>query len=173
MPRCICLFLLRVSGAGSGNRTRIFSYGDPWTAETARKKAQELFGEIARGKDPAQAKAAANSSAITVSRMIDMYLEEGPRDRPDKRQSSWDNDEGYLKNHARPLLGRRVIDEIKAADLAKFQNDVLNGKTARPKKPGRGRPVKGGKGAAVHAMRSLSAAFGWAVDRELLPVKSL
>ena len=147
----------------------IGKHGDPWTAESARKKAQELIGEIAKGIDPGAQKAAAGLKAITVTKLIDMYLEEGPRDRPDKRASSWANDRCYLDNHVRVLLGRRVVDELKPKDIAQFQNDVLNGKSAREKPVRRGKPVKGGPGAAAHAVRSLSAALGWAVEREIIP----
>src|SRR5690606_12986745 len=97
-----------------------------------------------------------------------MYLEEGPRDRPDKRASSWANDKCYLNNHVRVLLGKRIVDELRPKDISQFQNDVLNGKSARKKPAGLGKPVKGGAGAAVHAVRSLSATLGWAVERELI-----
>ncbi|HRX39536.1 MAG TPA: integrase arm-type DNA-binding domain-containing protein, partial [Parvularculaceae bacterium] len=146
----------------------IGKHGDPWTAEEARKEAKSLFGEIAKGIDPGATKAAAKSKAITVAKLIDMYLEEGPRDRPDKRASSWANDKSYLNNHARVLIGRREIETLKPKDLAKFQNDVAAGKSARKKPKGRGKAVTGGKGAAAHAIRSLSAALGWAVERELI-----
>jgi hypothetical protein len=109
----------------------IGKHGDPWTSEAARRKAQELIGEIAKGNDPGSQKAENASKAITVSRLIDLYLEEGPRDRPDKRESSWANDKCYLSNHVRPLLGRRIIDELKPNDISKFQSDVLAGKSAR------------------------------------------
>ena len=146
----------------------IGKHGDPWTAEAARKKAQELIGEIAKGNDPGSQRAVANLRAITVTKLIDIYLEEGPRDRPDKRASSWANDKCYLNNHVRALLGKRVVDELRPTDIAQFQSDVLNGKSARKKPAGRGKPVKGGSGAAAHAVRSFSAALGWAVDRELI-----
>ena len=147
----------------------IGKHGAPWTAEEARKEAKALFGEIAKGVDPGATKAASNSKAITVAKLIDMYLEEGPRDRPDKRASSWANDRSYLNNHARVLMGRREVDTLKPQDLAKFQNDVVEGKSARKKQKGRGRAVTGGKGAAAHAIRSFSAALGWAVEREIIP----
>lgn len=146
----------------------IGKHGDPWTAEAARKKAQELFGEIAKGNDPGSQKTETNQRAFTVAKLIDMYLEEGPRDRPDKRASSWANDKCYLNNHVRVLLGKRIVDELRPKDISQFQNDVLNGKSARKKPAGLGKPVKGGAGAAVHAVRSLSATLGWAVERELI-----
>jgi len=146
----------------------IGKHGDPWTAEEARNEAKVLLGEVAKGNDPGTEKTASNVKAITVSKLIDMYLEEGPRDRPDKRNSSWANDKCYLDNHARILIGRRVIEDLKPKDIAQFQSDVATGKSARVKPKGRGKPVTGGRGAATHAVRSLSAALGWAVERELI-----
>jgi len=138
---------------------------DVITPEQARKEARQLLAGVARGELP---KPPVVDSTIprTVSQLIDAFISEGPIDRPDKRQSSWDNDRGYLNNHARSLLGKRAFRDLKPADIAKFQDDVLKGKSARPPTNKKGRGVRGGRGAAVHAVRSLSAALGWAVDRE-------
>lgn len=150
----------------------IGKHGDPWTPDKAREKAKSILGDIANGFDPARTKAdhkeEAERRGLTLSRLIDLYLVEGPIDKPDKRASSWDNDKGYLNNHAKRLLGDKPICDLRPKDISKFQDDVLKGKTARKKPKGRGRAVKGGHGAAVHAVRSLSAALGWAVRRELI-----
>lgn len=128
---------------------------------------------VANGIDPAhkkvEARQHAKNSSLTLARLIDRYLEEGPIDRPDKRPSSWANDKCYLNNHARPLLGSLPVADIRARDISKFQNDVMNGLSAKSKCNARGRKLSGGRGAAVHAVRSLSAAFGWAVQSELIP----
>ncbi|GJL96066.1 MAG: integrase [Hyphococcus sp.] len=138
---------------------------DVITPEQARKEARQLLAGVARGELP-KPPAVDSGAPRTVAQLIDAFLAKGPIDRPDKRQSSWDNDKGYLNNHARPLLGKKPIKELKPSDIAKFQDDVLNGKSARQPINKKGRGVRGGRGAAVHAVRSLSAALGWAVDRE-------
>ncbi len=146
----------------------IGKHGDPWTPEQARQRAQEVLGDVARGIDTATAEKEETTKGMTVASLIDLYLSQGPIDRPNKRASSWANDKSYLNNHARRLLGNRLIDELKPADLARFQYDVVSGKSARPKKNGRGRPTTGGVGAASHAIRSLSAALGWAAERDFI-----
>jgi len=138
---------------------------DVMTPEQARKEAKQILAGVARGDLP-KPPIVDSEAPRTVAQLIDAFLDKGPIDRPDKRQSSWDNDRGYLNNHARPLLGKRPITDLKPADIAKFQDDVLKGKSATPPRSKKGRGVQGGRGAAVHAVRSLSAALGWAVERE-------
>lgn len=164
-----------VVGYTFGTRYRwitIGKHGDPWTPETAREKAKAILGDIANGIDPADKKAGARQAAsyksLTVAKLIDRYLEEGPIDKPDKRASSWANDKCYLNNHARPLLGSLPVADLRPRDISKFQSDVLNGLSAKSKPKKRGKKKSGGRGAAVHAVRSLSAALGWAVQRELI-----
>ena len=135
------------------------------TPEQARKEAKQILAGVAVGELPKPPEVDRDAPK-NISQLIDKYLTDGPIDRPDKRQSSWDNDSGYLNNHARPLIGKKKLAELRPADLSKFQDDVLRGKSARPKKSGKGRAIRGGRGAAVHAVRSLSAALGWAVEKE-------
>ncbi|WP_036767552.1 tyrosine-type recombinase/integrase [Parvularcula oceani] len=146
--------------------TRKIGLTEALSPDQARQIAKQLSAAFERGEAIGPKKQ--EPLALTVTELVDRYLTEGPIDRPDKRPSSWANDRSYLRNHAVPLLGKRRIDELTAHDLSRFQADVLGGKTARPKGTGKGYPVTGGKGAAVHAVRSLSAALGWAVRRDLL-----
>ena len=137
---------------------------DIMAPEQARNEAKQILAGIARGELPKKPQIDTDTPR-NISQLIDKYLKEGPVDRPDKRQSSWDNDKGYLNNHARPLIGKKKLADLRPSDLSKFQDDVLHGKSARKKKPGKGRAVRGGRGAAVHAVRSLSSALGWSVER--------
>lgn len=145
----------------------IGQHGAPWTPDTARDKAKEILGEVAAGKDPAAAQRDRRSErALTIRAMIDLYLKEGPLEKPDKRASSWTVDKSNL-NNARRLIGHRVADELKPRDISKFQDDVLTGKAAAPAKNS-SRRARGGRGAAIHAVRALSAMFNWAIRQELL-----
>jgi integrase len=159
-----------VSYKRSANSRTWFKIGDAGalTPEEARRQARQLLARVAAGADP-QAERAKRRDRMTVSNLIDAYLQEGPRDRPNKRASSWRNDKGYLNNHVRPFLGRRAIDELTPAELSRWQDDVALGKS--PKKIWRARQhrkVEGGRGAACHSMRSFSSALGWAVERGYL-----
>ena len=142
-------------------------YGQ-WNLDKARQRARELLLEVARGEDPAAKEERADE--ITVAELCDRFITEGPIDNPEKRASSWKNDQGYLTNHVKPLLGRRTLGELKPADLSKLQSDVLAGKTAKPPVKGnRGRGVRGGRGAAAHVIKSFSAALTWAVMKGWIP----
>lgn len=166
----------RIKGDGRYRWFNIGKHGDPWTPESARDEARNILAKASSGIDPsieiADKRKAESRDLLKVAELIDLYLTEGPIDKPDKRQSSWDNDKTYLNNHARPLLGKRIVVELETSDMSKFQNDVLIGKSAdalrKCKKTGKHRRVKGGRGAAVHAVRSFSAALGWAVKRKLI-----
>lgn len=136
--------------------------------DQARCEAQQLLAGIARGEFPRTVHER-EKGRLTVGDIVTRYLEEGSIDRPAKRASSWANDRSYLRNHVLGPLGRIHVDELTPTRLARWQADIALGKTAKAKGASRGRSVTGGRGAATHAMRSLSGAFGWAVEREFIP----
>lgn len=174
-------FVVRVYASGAkvyslkyrrGSRQRWYRigvHGSPWTPETARDEARKILSEIHEGADP-QEERLIDRKAMTVADMIDLYVTEGPKDRPNKRESSWRRDRMDLNNHVRPLLGRMAAQELSPKIVARFQSDVREGKTARDRRLGpRSRAiVRGGDGAALRAVMSLSAMLGWAVRRELV-----
>ncbi len=155
-------------------RTRRFTigrHGSPWTCEEARKKADEILRELrVNGTDPMEEKAAARE-ALTVKELADLYLAEGPAEKPNKKQSSWDTDRSNITRHIGPLLGRKVAKALTSADVARFQVDVAVGKTAADVKTGfRGRAiVEGGKGIAARSMAVLGAVMSFGVRRGLVP----
>jgi integrase len=111
-----------------GTRQRFLTigrHGAPWTPETARKEARRLLGEIAAGRDPADARAA-RKRCPNFNEFADRYLSEHvqvskkPRSAPEDRRN--------LARHILPAFGRRLITEVTSADIAKFQAS----KSARP-----------------------------------------
>jgi integrase len=140
-------------------------HGAPWTPEAARKEALRLLGEIARGNDPAAARAA-DRKAATIAELCDLYLAEGVAT---KKPSTVRNDRSRIERHVKPLLGHRKIRDVTRADVERFQRDVATGRTATDRKTGyRGRSiVTGGTGAARLSMILLSAISLFAVRRGL------
>lgn len=142
-------------------------------ADEALKTARALAGKVAAGADPQGEKAdrrIADREALTVAEAARLYLAHGPTDKPDKRASSWERDRIGLERHVLPLLGKRRLDSLTPADLAKWQADVAAGRTAT--KAGQTRPrgrvrVSGGPGTAARAMLTLSAMIGWCISRDL------
>ena len=105
---------------------------------------------------------------LTIAKLIERYLAEGPASKPAKKAASWATDASNLRRHAVPLLGRQQLAALTADDIQKFQRDVTDGKTqADEKTRKRGRAiVKGGPAAATRATVVLSAMLQWAMDRK-------
>jgi integrase len=139
------------------------------TPEEARREAVAALAGVAKGKDPVAEKRAQRAD-LTVSALVELYLDEGPADKPTKKASSWTIDASNLRRHVVPSLGRRHLATLAKADVQKFQRDVTEGKTAAEatgaKKRGRIR-VRGGAGTAWRATAVLSAMLAWAVGRGL------
>ena len=82
-------------------------HGSPFTPESARDAAENALRRVAVGEDPATEKKAARE-ALTVSALIDRYLEDGPATKPGKRASTWENDGSNLRRSGRLRPMRRV-----------------------------------------------------------------
>jgi len=147
----------------------IGKHGSPWTCEMAREKAREVLHGLTQGVDPLNAKAAARA-VVTVKDLADLYIEEGPAERPSKKPRGWKDDRSLFDRHIIPLIGGKPIAGLKPSDIAKMQADIAAGKTAADIKTGfRGRAiVTGGEGSASHAVVCLKAALQFAVRRELI-----
>lgn len=147
----------------------IGKHGSPWTPEEARKKARRVLMEAAGGTDAAEEKAAARE-ALTVAALGDLYIKEGPAWKPDKKQSTWDTDSAVIERHIKVLIGSRKACCLTRADVAKFQVDVANGKSAaRYKTKPRGLArVRGGRGIAARTLAVLGAMLEFGVRNGLL-----
>jgi integrase len=173
-------FRLRVRPSGrktfelkyrAGRRQRLFVIGDygPFTAEKARKAAEDAKHNASRGGDPQHEKVV-HRNAATVAELIQLYLTEGRIDKPNKRESSWECDKRDLLLHVHPILGATPINALKTPDIQRWQRDVAAFKTARVKKLGFRKLscTRGGPKVVGRATRTLSAMLNWAIKRELI-----
>ena len=153
---------------GSSRRFTLGRHG-VLTAEEARAMARDLLADVRRGADPAESKSAI-SKDLTIRELCDLYLEDGPSEKPDKKASSWNTDRSNIERHIKPLIGRRKLQSLSRNDVVRFQRDVTNGKSAANEKTKpRGRAiVRGGPGTAARATSVLGAALGFAVKRGLI-----
>ncbi len=161
-PKGRKVYVLQYRLHGALRRYTIGTHGSPWTADEARDEALRLLGQVKGGKDPSSAKQA-EKDAITVSRLCDLYLNEGCGA---KKASTVATDKGRIERHIKPLLGRKRVKDVTANDIKKFMHDVASGKTAadvKTKPRGRAR-VSGGKGAATRTVGLLGGVFSFAVD---------
>ena len=154
---------------GRDRRYTIGKHGSPWTCETARAKAIETLRGLVIGIDPLAVKSERRTAA-TVADLVEIYLVEGPAEKPNKKASSWATDASNLRRHVVPLLGDKTLKHVATQDVARFQADVAAGKTAADIKTGKfGRAiVRGGKGTAARATSVLAAMMAFAVRRKLI-----
>jgi integrase len=156
----------------------IGEHGAPWmdggtattlTAEIARREAQKVRGAALRGED-FQADKMERRSDLTLSQLIDLYLDEGPVSRPAKRPSSWTADRACLNHHIRPQIGSKVARAVTRGDVTRALKGVRDGTTAKTfKTKPRGKAiVRGGDGIAGRVKAATSAMFGWAAERGLV-----
>ena len=173
-------FRLRIRSSGRktfelryrvGRRQRLFVIGDygALTPDQARKAASDAKHLVSQGGDPQHEKQTVRRAA-TVNELVDLYLTEGRIDKPTKRESSWATDAVDLRCHIQPLLGSRSLLDLTTHEIARWQNDVIKGKTARVVKTGfrRKSTVKGGRSVVGRATRTLTAMLNWAVKREFI-----
>ncbi len=156
--------------AGARRRMSIGVHGKI-TTEEARKIAILTLGNVVRGDDPAQARVE-RRTAVTVSQLCDDYIEAadrgliiGKRGQP-KKASTMVVDKGRIERHIKPLLGKKKVKDLVAADINAFIRDVTLGKTATEEKTEklRGRAVvTGGRGAATRTAGLLGGILSFAV----------
>src|SRR5205814_9769031 len=77
----------------SAGRTRKLALGrvGVLTPEEARQRARKALLGVADGADPS-ADRHAKRKDLTVTELVDLYLVEGPADKPGKKASSWASD---------------------------------------------------------------------------------
>lgn len=149
-------------------------HGAPWKPEKARQQALVMLGQIANGDDPSDERAS-RKRAMTVAELCDVYLDEGC---DHKSESTIATDKGRIERHIKPLLAKRLVQDVSRQDIAMFLRDIAAGKTAtdqKTKKQGRA-IVRGGRGTASRTVGLLGGIFSFAEDRGLIeqsPVKGI
>lgn len=142
----------------------IGEHGNPWTPEKARDEAATALLEASRGNDPTAVKRVRDD--LTVSKLIDLYLEEGRASKPNKREISWRQDKSNLNRHVKPLIGRKLVSSLTKTDLTRMVTAITAGETATVEKTkARGKAVvKGGGGTAARSYSTARAMFSWAIE---------
>ena len=148
---------------GRTRRCVIGQYG-VLTVEQARDLAQKKLAAVIDGADPS-AERHAIRQGLTVSALCDWYLAEAEagrllgRNRRPIKASSLSGDRSRIALHIKPLIGNRVVSQLKLADIERLQGDIAAGRTARARKIGRGGQTAGGIGVAARAISTLRSLF--------------
>jgi integrase len=174
---------MKSSGAASylvqyrtrGGRTRRLALGrvGVLTPYQARVLASDALKGIKNGADPsAERRGARIREALTVAELADLYLKEGPTEKPNKKASSWATDRSNIQRHIKPLLGNKPAAALMQADVARFQGAVASGQSkADLKTKKRGRAiVDGGPSTAARSLAVLAAMLQFAVAHKMLTI---
>lgn len=158
-------FILTYRRGGKFRKHTMGTPGPAYGVKEARERAKELLHGLREGVDPQLAKAKERKEP-TLSDLIDLYLEEGPALKPDKKDESWKGDRGLFDCHVRPLLGKWLARDVTKVDVAKMQKDIADGKTARNIKTGHRRrsKVTGGKTVAGLTVAVLGACYQFGIE---------
>lgn len=166
-PTGVKTYLVQYRNADGLTRRLVLGKHGVLTPELARKMAVQKLAAVAGGEDPS-AERHALRAGLTVAEVCDWYLEEARagrllgRSRRPIKASTLRSDEGRIKHHIKPLLGGRAVRTLTLADIERMQADVARGKTAKPRKGGRGGVMKAGAGVAGRTVATLRAVFGHA-----------
>ena len=159
---------------GRTRRCVIGQYG-VLTVEQARDLAQKKLAAVIDGADPS-AERHAIRQGLTVTALCDWYLTEAEagrligRNRRPIKASSLSGDRSRIELHIEPLIGNRVVSQLKLADIERLQGDIAAGRTARARKTGRGGQTAGGIGVAARAISTLRSLFNHARRLGLIEV---
>lgn len=177
-PSGLKTFRMKYVVHGRQRVVQIGEHGHPWTAEEARKEGERLRGLICGGVDPValreeseRQQREASRRAISVTVLIERWLEEGRDAAPTKRERSWATDASCLRHHIAPLVGDILVNDLTKGDVERVQRRIAAGETAQDRKTGRKRGrsiVRGGPGIARRSLAALSACLSWAIDQEIV-----
>ncbi|WP_315775124.1 MULTISPECIES: tyrosine-type recombinase/integrase [unclassified Bradyrhizobium] len=120
-----------------------------------RVKAGDNVSQILRDEEAARAEEA-RVGGVTMNRMIDQWIAEIKR--PVKREhvgmvpkiKTWANLESQLRRFVKPTLGRKLVREVTAKDIATLEDDIKAGAFGKPSVSN-----------ARHVRKALSSLFTW------------
>jgi integrase len=164
-------FIIQYRNAnGRSRRLTVGRYG-VLTVEEGRRQAKIALADVVRGADPAETRLL-ERGAITIETLCREYLAKADkglvltRQHKAKRPTTLYADKGRIERHIIPLLGRRTVKDLTTADVRRFMEGVISGKTkadVKTKEHGRA-IVTGGNGAARRTMGLFGAILEYAVE---------
>jgi hypothetical protein len=169
LPSGLKTFVLQYRNAEGRSRRLVIGRYGVLTVEQAWDKAKINLGAVADGGDPTEE--AAPRETITVAEVCDWYLAEaeagrilGRRSHPIK-PSALAMDRSRIDTHIKPLLGRRQVRALKAADISSMQADIAAGETAKPRDPIAAESLPAGQASLPEPSRHSRASWPTLSDR--------
>ena len=149
------VYLVQYRTGGRGTPTKrvtIGRHGAPWTPEQARRKAKEVLGEVAAGRDPAgQKRAARQEQKAPKNTVRAMSAEWLKRDQAGNRRLA--EVQRILDHDILPVWGDRPIAELRKRDVIELIDGIAD----------RGSPVM-----ANRTLATVRRLFNWAAGRDII-----
>jgi integrase len=167
-PSGVKTFLIQYRNVEGRTRRLVLGQYGVLTAEVARDMARAKLAGVAQGEDPSATRHAAREGML-VNEVCDWYLEEAKtgrilgRNRRPIKASTLDMDKSRIETHIKPLLGTRMVSGLTLRDIEGMQADIAAGRSARPRKKGRGGRTTGGEGVAGRTVGTFRSLLGHAV----------
>jgi integrase len=128
------------------------------TPEEARNLARKCLASAAKGADPSAERRAAREG-IAVSELCDLYIESA---KGRVKASTLAMDKSRIDTHVKPTIGRVSVSSLTAGDIEKMKTAIVSGKTARPKRKGRGGVASGGPAVASRTIGMIGTILEYA-----------
>lgn len=111
--------------SGKSRRYSIGRHGNPWTPDSARKRAMVLLGEIAQGKDVVaerQREIAEAQSGSTIAELVDRFEKRHLLIKCKPRTSR--EAMRLMQRFVLPIWGKRLTKDISRADVSRLHHDL-------------------------------------------------
>ena len=113
----VASYVVKYRHVGRQRWYTIGKHGSPWTPETARSEAKAILGAVAKGEDPAAAKAEKRNSE-TVAEFAARYMSDHAKKH--KKPRSVEEDRKLLRGRILPAFGTTRIESLSRRDVAKL-----------------------------------------------------
>ena len=164
-PSGVKSFIIQYRTAqGRPRKLTLGQYG-VWAPEQARTEAKRLLRLVDQGVDPADI-AKKEKEAITIAQLCDEYIQAAragmvaTRSGKPKRTSTLHQDESRISAHIKPLLGDKLVKDLTQAQVRRFFEDVVRGKTGKVQATGKKRGKSIVRGGLVAGKRSVGLLGG-------------